>query len=758
MRLIVEPIWTWPVVVLTIVGLLAMVLRTYPPRIRHLPKFTRAQLIGMRIATIVVIAFAMLRPAFQLTEVGKNSALLIVLMDQSRSMGTADGPGGTTRREALLETLDNVSSEMNVLLEDLEIRYYNFSEELTPTESPENKTPGHQTAIGLALDTAFRERGGKRVAGILLLSDGAQRAIAPFDADPRLKARLMGEQQIPVYSVAFGASGISEGALDIAVEDLLVDPLVFEKTSVPVTAKIRALGAKGRALTVKLMVEDRKGVGLGESGEMKPAPAVRNAKVVMQIIPNRNAEVIPVELMFVPQQPGEFKLSLLVEPVEGELKVKNNVVETIITVQRGGLKVAYFDKWRPEQRWVREALASEEKIQLDFQLIHGGNFRRLTKIDSEMFEPDAYDVYIIGDVPADVFGDGIFSQLASRIDEGAGFIMTGGFHNFSAGGYGKTKLADLLPVQLQPIDQIEPDKISEEDHLLKPLRMMPVRQGLNHYVMQLGIAGSRLEQWQKLAPMEGANRLKAKSDFVNLLAQTEEGVPLLFAHEVGQARVMAFAADTTYQWVLHGMREPHHRFWRQIILWLAKKELEGDQAVWVRVDPRNYSPGNNVTLSFGARDEQQNPLTDVKFTVEVTNPAGQVAKLNPLQNGSEFQAEFRNSKSPGDYWVKVRAQQGENIIGLAAMTRFIVDAKDLELDNPAADLALLEEISLLSGGTAIPPEQLQKFLQLKIEDESWGGEFLQHSRIALWDNWWVLSAFVTLMSVEWFVRKRKGLV
>jgi hypothetical protein len=48
MKLIFEPVWSWPWVVLAIACLAILVLSTYPRRVRHLPTFTRRLLIGLR--------------------------------------------------------------------------------------------------------------------------------------------------------------------------------------------------------------------------------------------------------------------------------------------------------------------------------------------------------------------------------------------------------------------------------------------------------------------------------------------------------------------------------------------------------------------------------------------------------------------------------------------------------------------------------------------------------------------------------------
>jgi uncharacterized membrane protein len=588
-----------------------------------------------------------------------------------------------------------------------------------------------------------------------LLSDGAQRAAAPNNADPRAQAMLYGRQRVPIYTVGFGGSGVSGSAFDLSVEDLLVDPLVFEKKTVPVSARVRVLGAPGRKIAVRLLVEDRAGKARGEIGEMKVPPAGINAKPSAQVETATNAEVIPVELSFVPDQPGEFKIAIEVEPIEGELKQQNNRQQTIISVQAGGINAAYFDTIRAEMKWIN-AVNTSDKIQLDAYVVAAGARTGGTTIDPRAFEPGRYDAYIIGDLPAEAFGPQLLRMLAARVEEGAGLLMTGGLRSFDAGGYANTPLADLLPVELRPAG----GGMDAQAHHTGVLKMVPTELGLRQYVMRLDSPAANLELWRSLPPLQGANRLRRKPvGLAEVWAQTADGYPLLLAHEVGQARVAAFAGDTTWRWYLGGFEQAHQRFWRQMILWLSRKEMQGDDPVWVRVDPRNFAPGQEVEAVFGARTDKGQPIPDATFRVEAIGPDGEKHELAPRRGNVESTANIARTQLPGDYWVHVSASKDEQLLGFDAWTRFIVDARDRELDNPAADPVLLEELATLSGGSTMPAEQLASFLKRQFEEYGFvSSDVVKYRRITLWDNWGLLLAFVSLMTTEWFFRKRRGLV
>ncbi|MBW3543229.1 MAG: glutamine amidotransferase [Planctomycetes bacterium] len=769
----IRPVWSWPLVAAVAAGLVLVVLLTYPQRVRHLSPGWRRTLLGLRLTAAIVLALALLRPEIHFRGEDDSEAALVVLVDRSRSTQTLDAPGGRPRREAMLRTLRDNQELFAELGEDHEIRWYDFAAELEPIPSLDAFEPeaeGGQTAIGHVLETLEREARGRRVAAVLFFSDGAQRATGELDVDARAAARALGLKRIPVYTVGYGGSGLSQ-TMDLSVEDLELDSLVFEKKMVAVGARLRVTGAAGRNLEVRLLVVDRTGKKPGEAGEMKVPSAERGAQPTASLRPERDGQVLPVELSYVPRVPGEFKIAVEVVPVEGELKRHNNQKSTIISVQKGGINIAYFDHpLRPEQKFLRE-VNTTDKIQLDYIAVPSGLFRPQSGVVSELFEPGRYDAYIIGDVPASAFApqgappeevarSANLKALAERIDEGVGLLMLGGYHSFSPGGYARTPLGPLFPVVMNPLEVQRGPAIDESLHYLQKLQMVPTQQGLDHFIMRLAPPAENRERWLSLAPMEGANRLKPKNDAVEVLAETGgvERIPLLFTHEPGRARVMAFAANSTWLWQLAGQDDAHQRFWQQMILYLVRKEQDTDAAVWARVEPRTFTPEQDVTIAMGARNDEGDPVTDARFEVQVLLPNDETSQPAARQEGDEHVAGFTRTAEPGDYWVRVSATKDGMSLGPDAWTRFVVDDRDLELDNPAADDALLAAIAEQSGGRRLQPEELTEFLEHLKAGGLAGADLTRPQTTRLWDNWGFLAVFVGLMTLEWFLRKRRGLV
>ena len=742
-----EPVWSWTLTLLACVAMLAVMWLAYPRKIRHLPTGWQRILIGLRLAILVLLVLLLLRPVVVFETNDKSEAVLYVLSDSSRSMQTEDVAGGGTRRQALLKTLLDADANFKAIAAKAEIRFRDYADVVKATDSPADTTDGSMTAIGRILELTAEEMGRSRVPAVILLGDGRQAASGSLDVDPVQVARLFGRQQRAIYSVGYGSTEAATSSLDLALEDLDLSREVFQGNVLVIRVRLKSLGAQGQKVTLRVLQENRTGKSDGESGPMEPVPLSPEAKSLVTVTPSEVDQEQIVQLQIAPEQFGDIKLAVEAEPLPGEVRKTNNRVDTIIRVRRGGIRVAYFDTGRPEQKWIRE-INDSSRIQVDYQRVLAGNLSQRTQIPDRFFQPGNYDGYIIGDVPATAFSAEQMAGILKACNQGAGLMMTGGHQNFGQGGYGRSPLAALFPVELPP----------ENQQLSQPQKMMPARDSLSHYMLQIAPEQNR-ERWEQLPPLPGANVLVPRNNsLAQVLAVSDQGFPLLIGHEVGPSRVLAFAGDETWRWCTSGFVEEHNRFWRQVVIWLTRKDTDDEQPVWITATPRDLTPGQPTELTFGIRDEQKNPITDATFDLAVTDPKGKVHNLTPRVGVGMSLADFTETLEPGDYWARVRASRNGQALAGIAVTRFHVNARDPELDNPVADFSMLREISHASGGEFLTAEQLVEKMEVWGRDGLPGLSLARQQQQSLWDNWFVLLLLVLLMTTEWALRKKRGLV
>jgi uncharacterized membrane protein len=763
-ELILRPIYsTW---VLVLIGVLLVVslisIAAIAPRLR---RWQVGTLVVLRLLVILLALFAMLRPMLQYADIEKQPAIFTFLVDISRSMNVRDAAGGRSRWESLEETVREVRPSLERLSEDLQIQFGFFDEQSRfvsfDGESftlPETAS-GDASAIGAALGDTLREASGKTLAGVVLLTDGRQQALGERDVAPDVYAAQMQQAGTPLYAVAYGSDGAAS-ARDVAVGQLLVNPTVFVRNELVVRADVRVSGFLNRPLPVQLLFENAD----GEMEEVARAEVTATSDEV----------VIPVELAHIPEVPGEYKLTVRVEPQDGELVASNNEISTFVTVRKGGVNVLYaFTTPLPEHKFVRWSLASSENIQLDTFQVDPRAARPLEAFPPDAFEPGRYDVYVLADVDNSTFRKEELDRLAELVTKsGAGLLMTGGLHSFGPGSWQRWGVkprneqrtrpqdyAGILPVAMEESQNQEftgPVSI-QGMHLQGEQRIVPTRQGQRHYIMLLDNPTENEAAWAALPPLQGANLLGEVSNarLTQILAVNQDNQPMLVVHEVGGGRVMAFAGDTTWRWWMQGHKREHTRFWRQTILWLAKKDQDDESGVWIRLSNRRLRPGERVEITTGAENEAGEALPDAELRAKVILPDGTERPIALGQTGESRQGVFLETELPGDYTVEVEASQNGSPIG-TNQARFLVEAIDLELDNPRSDPDLLGRLVTLTGGRRLLPEQLPAVMQ-ELADKGLNNETEIFTRIELWDNWYILLAFCGLLGLEWYLRKRWSL-
>lgn len=717
----------------------------------------RLLLVLLRLGAFLALVACMLRPTIVSSRKARQQGTVLVLADASESMTVADGPNGRTRWQELGDTLAAARPAAEALVADgdFDIAVWRFNRQTRPVpvqaDDPlplgdwQAEVAAEETAIGAAIDDSVRAAAGRNLAGIIVLSDGAQHAYPPRDLPPQTVARKMGDAGVPLWSITFGQQrGVGQGR-DAAVSNLAVGETVYLNNALEVAGRVRLDGLADRDVVVRLLAEN-------DAGGMEEV-----ARTTVRGRPQSIEE--PVRLAWTPKTLGERKVSLVVEPQEGEVVVTNNELSTFVEVVDGGLRVLYLEgALRVEQRFLRRVLAASPDMQVDFQWVDSSR-RDRWPVDLGRVVAGDYNVFLIGDLDASALRPQDMQAILDKVNAGAGIGLLGGFHAFEAGGWGSSALAPLLPFEPDRLARQAFDQpVRESLHRVGPLEMLPDRQFGGVSILRLGKSDQEtLAAWRGMPPLEGANDLGRLVPTAKPLAVTGDGHPLLVGREFGAGRVLAFAADSTWRWVMQGAGEQHRRFWRQLVLWLARQDDKEKDSLWVRLAQRRVSPGTVLAFDAGVTKPDGTATADVAVEAVAVSPTGKPRPVRVPKRGDSFAGTLADFDEPGDWKLVVKANRPGAAAGLERTARFTVFRQDLELANPRANQLLMRQLAEATAGGVRSPEELSEIFD-EIKGKPAAFETLEQWSYTPWDKWPMFLLLAGCLCTEWLLRKRWGLV
>ncbi len=161
----------------------------------------RLVLTTMRVALLLLVLVCLFRPVLVVRAAVPQQNFVGVLLDDSRRMQIADADG-QPRASYVQSTFGALDAGMLKALSDrFTVRMFRFSSTATRVTSGADLTfDGTETRLGAALSAARQELAGLPVAGLVMVSDGADTADAALgDALLGLKA-----EAVPVFTVGVG--------------------------------------------------------------------------------------------------------------------------------------------------------------------------------------------------------------------------------------------------------------------------------------------------------------------------------------------------------------------------------------------------------------------------------------------------------------------------------------------------------------------------------------------------------------------------
>jgi uncharacterized membrane protein len=725
-----------------VVGLaIAVTILTYrAARSRSSGARHRIVLVSLRMAILGLMLFCLFRPVLVVKAAVSQQNFLGVLLDDSRSMQISD-VNGQSRGAFVRGQFAQDSPVMKALAEKFIIRTFRFSSASNRLGTPNELTfGGSQTKLGTALDTARQELAGLPLAGLVMVSDGADTTDASLsDALLALKAA-----DVPVFTIGVGEESLRK---DIQVGRISVPRSVLKGTSVLVDAVVTHTGFPGE--TVMLDVEDE-GRIVGSQEVRLPAAG----------------EPATARVRFTASEAGPRMFRFKITPQPGEMVTQNNSRETLIDVRDRTEKILYFEgEPRFELKFIRRAVADDKNLQLvALQRTADNKYLRLGVDDADHLlggfpktreELFSYRGLILGSIEAGAFTGDQLRMISEFVERrGGGLLMLGGPRAFAEGSYAGTPVADVLPVVLE-----RPAK-SLEAGVVARLKVHPTRDGIAHAVTQLGAneqASSAI--WEKLPGVTSVNALRAiKPGAITLLNGTDErrrDQIVLAYQRYGRGKAIAFPIQDSWHWQMDAEIAvedmTHENYWRQLLRWLVDGVPDHVEAHTLT---ERVEAGETVTITADVVEPTFVEINDARVIAHVEGPKGTVDV--PLQWTGERNGQYRGSfvaPDEGLYAARVDAARGDKSLG-AGVTQLRAAPGDSEYFDSGMNAARLRRIADETGGRFYKASDVSAVA----EDVRYSGRGVTTTEERdLWHMPIVLGLMVILMCGEWGYRRVVGL-
>ena len=732
--------------------LLALVLSFGP--YRNISKSRRLILLSLRVSIIVILLITMLRPGSIVSETQTHPANIIILTDETQSMLQPSSVPEASRWEHQSRVWKDTANFLKANRLVVEPKWFGYSDHISTQrwdwelETPEPQKPtGEYTDLGAAIFEAVTSEPGQQGHAVVLMGDGRQTAYRS-EVDIRQAINELRRRGVPLIGVPFGREGDVYQSKDVAIEQLPQQFRVFSGNDVTIDAIARLRGVLGSPVQVQLKLTPQNG-----------DPQILQT---IEVTATEADDIQPVQFTMTAAQPGVYMLEVEAESADGEIMLANNRQIAYLTVLEGGLRVLYlYGNRLGEQLEMRRSLASSPDIELSEAYIRHLSNRDWPDPRSNILANQEFDVLLIEDVHADAIGQQNLQAVADAVEDGKGLMMLGGYYSFGPGAYRESSLAAVLPIEMEVFERQEVGAelpIRKVFHLDREVGMKPA---ITH---PLTTIGNTDKIWQQLPSLRGANLFQGVKPAGQIILNSDRDEPLMVTTQYGLGRVVAFAGDSTWQWARNGYGDTLRRFWRQNILWLARRENLQQRDVWLKLEQRRFVPGSEISFEMGVDVIGSDAPAPESLRWEVTllsadgEKAVSVSRREGVWNGR-----MDDLETPGEYKLVAEVLRDNTSLGQAQVSFQIVDNQP-ERHNPLADFqqfSRLSEMTAEQGGEVVTPEELPEALQKIIDKASQEQVEVQVSwqlGATTSSAWFLLTLISLLFTSDWVLRKKWGLV
>lgn len=742
----------WWVIALVGLGTGALLVQQFLSLKQRLALGQSSFLVFLRTCVYILLIFFLLGPALVDKRVTKLRRPLTVLIDSSESMAfpasskaTQDGKPGKSRLDLVREKLLNGQEPLiQKLNRDYDLRLYRFGtsvEPISPGSLSQLKAQDGGTRLLELLPRAATDAGAQ--SGILLFTDGITNGDQKtLDGTPALS--------VPVFTVGVGET---EGFTDVRIAEVRAPEFAFRGREFKIDLTVQAYGLKGKSVPLyfnrgKNLITSRPVAIDSDSFEQK------------------------ITFSFNPKELGTHSFSLSIPAQPGEQIMENNHKEFKVDVHRDKIRVLTLSgspAWN--YRFLRMAMKQDPLIELvsfvflrtptDTVDVPDNQLSLIPFPIDDIFleELKNFDVVFFDDFSHRAYFNPVYlERVKDFVRDGGGLAMLGGIRSFDSGGYAESALKDVLPVELDNKGRYQTQGT---------VRPVLTASGKVHPITRLlPDPKANEEAWAKMPPLADLNQVRGARGETLLSASGDgaaTGSPLLTIGRFGKGRSLALMTDDVWRWnfIAVGNRETpqnHLKLIRQAVRWLAQEPAF--EQVQIRPIPTSR-PGEKVAIKLRVLKDDFTPTAQASVQLRVFGPEGEPSLVSATADSEEgeYTGEYTPTKE-GSYRVEAEANLAGKTLG-RDKTSFSVAFPYGESDDGRPRTDLLKQIAEASHGEFFSindwnDKALDK-IAAKLESHA-PSQIVEQRQTRLWSTLWPFSIILALLSVEWWMRRKWGLI
>jgi len=587
-------------------------------------------------------------------------------------------------------------------------------------------------------------------AALVYLTDGRDNAgSSPIDAAEKLES-----SGITVHAIGMGSR---DEPVDVGIIDVVRPDSVASDGQLAGEVLLKSVGVTGSE---------------GTPGNVTVRIESAGQVVWQQTVPATSSQarvpfVVDVESILQPMEAEGprgvrrstvvMDLRAVVEGIDGDTHAQNNIMPFRVAASMRDRRLLILDgssRW--ETRYLRNLFARDPAWAVDTVLFGPGtDMPRVKRGDRSGELPDtdvamaAYDAIILGEVPPDQITESDADRLRDFVTRGGGLIVIDGrYQRMSA--LARDRFPALIPVRYVG------------DESLSVASILPSSLGKDHPVLNLwGDQREQTDFWEKLPapplvpmiePQEGAEV------WAEAVSGDQRRVPWLVTRLYGAGRVFYLSADQTWRWRYKVADRFHARFWNQLLNAVMQPPYSAsDDYVALGTDKIEYEEGESSTIRVRLQDPSGRAVGDATVDALLISEDRVIATV-PLSVDDPARGTYRGQTPPlpsGAFSIRVRAS-GFDAQALQASTPIWVGARDaIELGQVSLDQEALKQVAKAGKGVYLHESSSEQILE-NLRPLSNG--MVVESDILVWQSFYWFWAIILLLTLEWWMRKRAGLV